>query len=44
MDYLAANVSGRIPVLGELTEPAQSLAALQGLRNVTAHIAAPQKP
>ena len=44
MDYLAANVSGRIPVLSELTEPAQSLAALQGLRNVTAHTAAPQKP
>ena len=44
MDYLAANVSGRIPVLGELTEPAQSLAALQGLRNVTAHTAEPKKP
>ena len=44
MDYLAANVSGRIPVLSELTEPAQSLAALQGLSSVTAHAAVPKKP
>ena len=44
MDYLAANVTGRIPVLGELTEPAQSLVALQGLRNVTVPAAGVPKP
>ena len=44
IDYLAANVSGRIPAFDELSESAQSLAALQGLRGVSAPPAEPRQP
>ena len=36
MDYLVENVVGRIPGFDELSDAAKSLAAMQGLRNVSA--------
>ncbi|MBP3657249.1 MAG: BMP family ABC transporter substrate-binding protein [Clostridia bacterium] len=36
MDYLVENVIGRIPTFDELSDAAKSLAAMQGLKNVSA--------
>ena len=44
MDYLAQNVIGRIPRFEELTEAAQMLSALQGVRSAAPTDKPPAKP